>query len=85
MGKLSSMFEALEDDFTPAQREKIKQIIKDELQLNVIDRLQLNPLSVEPEKRRTGLIAYADGTNWDPGAGEGTYQYDSGGTWKQLF
>lgn len=30
---------------------------------------------VAPEKPRNGLY-YADGTDWDPGAGKGVYRYD---------
>ena len=28
----------------------------------------------EPEKPREGLLAYADGTHWNPGSGKGLYQ-----------
>lgn len=36
---------------------------------------------VAPSKPRDGMIAYADGTNWNPGAGgEGLYYFKSG-TW----
>lgn len=31
-----------------------------------------------PPKPLQGLLAYADGTNWNPGAGKGLYRYDSG-------
>lgn len=34
----------------------------------------------EPDKLFNGLMAYADGTNWDPGNGRGLYQYQNG-TW----
>lgn len=36
-------------------------------------------LHVEPEKPRVGRVAYADGTDWNPGSGEGLYVYKSGG------
>lgn len=32
-----------------------------------------------PEKPRVGLVVYADGTDWNPGSGEGLYVYKSGG------
>lgn len=34
---------------------------------------------VEPpvELRRDGMLAYADGTLWDPGSGKGLYRYNS--------
>lgn len=36
---------------------------------------------VEPPKPRTGDKRYADGTNWNPGQGEGLYYFD-GTVWK---
>lgn len=38
----------------------------------------------EPRKPRQGDIRYADGTDWDPGGGEGMYFYNSGGLWVKL-
>lgn len=32
-----------------------------------------------PDKPRQGRCYYADGTNWNPGSGEGLYLYTSGG------
>ena len=40
-------------------------------------------LHVEPSKPRQGLTAYADGSDWNPGSGEGLYRYD-GTTWHYL-
>lgn len=34
---------------------------------------QLEPLHAEPERYRDGMVVYADGTDWDPGSGEGIY------------
>ncbi len=31
--------------------------------------------NAEPDKLYDGLQAYADGTNWNPGSGEGFYGY----------
>ena len=36
-----------------------------------------------PKKVREGLLAFADGTYWDPGSGRGLYQYVSG-SWVKL-
>tara|TARA_R110000822_G_scaffold301108_5_gene424845 strand:+ start:1888 stop:5421 length:3534 start_codon:yes stop_codon:yes gene_type:complete len=47
---------------------------------NAQDIVWLRPLAVEPVKKREGMTAIADGTNWDPGLGAGTYQY-LGGVW----
>lgn len=34
---------------------------------------------IEPpaDYKRDGLLAYADGTNWNPGSGKGVYRYNS--------
>jgi hypothetical protein len=38
-----------------------------------------------PTRPRGGDIRYADGTNWDPGSGEGIYFYkESTSAWVQL-
>lgn len=42
--------------------------------------LDLRERFVEPEKRRTGMVVYADGTTWDPGSGAGIYTWD-GAAW----
>ena len=36
-----------------------------------------------PDKPRTGDIRYADGTDWNPGSGEGIYFYN-GTAWVNL-
>lgn len=39
-----------------------------------------------PGRIRAGVVAYADGTNWDPGYGEGPYFYrSSDDTWVPMF
>ena len=38
--------------------------------------LRVERIHVEPERPRGGDIVYADGTNWDPGSGEGIYFFD---------
>ena len=37
-----------------------------------------------PSKPRAGDVRYADGTNWNPGSGEGLYLYLSTGAWSKL-
>lgn len=44
---------------------------------------ELEELHSEPERLRTGLIALADGTDWNPGSGAGVYAY-YGGAWNKL-
>lgn len=47
------------------------------------DTLQLQTLAQEPEKPENGMIAYADGSEWNPGSGEGFYGYENG-SWVKL-
>jgi hypothetical protein len=37
--------------------------------------VKLETLHAEPAKPRDGLIVKADGTDWNPGSGEGAYCY----------
>ena len=43
----------------------------------------LEELNVAPKKPRTGLTVLADGTNWNPGTGQGVYTYYAG-AWHKL-
>ncbi len=45
--------------------------------------LELRASHVAPSKPRTGMIVYADGTDWDPGSGAGAYTWD-GSAWVLL-
>ena len=42
--------------------------------------LDLREVHVEPKRPRTGMIACADGTDWNPGSGAGAYRYN-GSAW----
>lgn len=48
------------------------------------DSIRLTVHHAEPDKPRAGHVYYADGTNWNPGSGEGVYYYTSGSTWAIL-
>jgi len=45
--------------------------------------LMLETLASEPAKPENGMIVYADGTDWNPGSGEGFYGYQAG-SWVKL-
>ena len=71
---------------------------KDDLGLYIVDELKrlgdilfnqatfrLERVHSAPDKPRGGDIRYADGTNWNPGSGEGIYFYkETTGAWVQL-
>lgn len=48
------------------------------------DFVQLNPQHRAPKRPRAGMLVYADGTDWNPGAGGGVYVFTLGGTWSKL-
>ena len=39
--------------------------------------------NVVPTKPRNGMLVYSDGTDWNPGSGEGFYGYEAG-AWVKL-
>lgn len=43
----------------------------------------LVPQNNAPARLYNGLVAFADGTNWNPGSGAGLYEY-RGGAWNKL-
>lgn len=45
--------------------------------------LYLEETFAAPAKLAAGMVIFADGTTWDPGAGRGVYWYD-GSTWNLL-
>ena len=51
--------------------------------INVSDGIQLDELTAAPAKPSDGMLVYADGTNWNPGSGEGFYGYENG-AWVKL-
>lgn len=38
----------------------------------------------EPEPLRPGRVVYADGTDWNPGSGEGLYRRTLANTWVKV-
>lgn len=46
--------------------------------------LQLSVTYVAPPKPREGMVRFADGTSWNPGAGRGPYVY-RGTAWVALI
>ena len=59
--------------------EQIERAVED-----FVDVLRLNKLYAEPNPKRDGMIAYADGTTWNPiSGGQGVYYYN-GSAWVKL-
>ncbi len=54
-----------------------------QVERTLADNLFLPQNNSPPAKPRDGQIAYADGTNWDPGSGEGVYAFFNG-VWNLL-
>lgn len=72
----NSVADALEYVFEELQK------VRDEFE-SARDILYLVERHTEPEKPREGMIALADGSDWDPGSGRGVYVYLSG-AWDPL-
>lgn len=53
-------------------------LIEDELK-----KLEMVTYNVEPSKPFEGMLVIADGTNWNPGSGQGVYWFD-GTSWNFL-
>lgn len=51
--------------------------------LNEFDVTKFTVLHVAPPKPVAGSLAFADGTDWNPGSGVGFYEY-RGGAWQKL-
>lgn len=63
-------------------------LVKLEERVRELERMQqnlliLNKIYSELPRLVEGTLVYADGTTWNPGAGEGLYQYKGGG-WRRV-
>lgn len=58
--------------------------ISGQLQVMELPYLLLVPQHVEPVKLYEGVVAHADGSDWNPGHGAGLYEYTDG-EWVPLF
>jgi len=62
---------------------KENQKISDELQSPDVDGITFKIWYTEPDKPRSGVLYYADGTSWtgDGASGEGFYRWSIAGAW----
>ena len=73
----------------PDDKEEFTRYTYDELTklndniVNGQESFKLDELNAAPPRPRNGLVVYADGTNWNPGSGEGFYGYVNG-AWVKL-
>lgn len=58
-------------------------LIANELSAPRAQLLTLDQLSESPARPVDGMLVYADGSNWDPGSGEGFYGRENG-SWVKL-
>lgn len=69
----------------PTESEALRTFLVDELR--TISEAMSTPIiefrNVAPAKPREGMLYGADGTNWNPGSGQGVYCY-YGGAWTKL-
>lgn len=77
-------------DYKPAEMpaiegvEPLRQYVADEfarLQVHLntpADFVVFRVNNVAPTRPTEGMVAFADGTNWNPGAGKGLYKYQAG-------
>jgi hypothetical protein len=64
----------------PARIEDVQAFLRIELDkiqsaLNATQDGNLDEITVAPEKPRNGMLRRADGTQWNPGSGQGVYCY----------
>lgn len=67
----------------PEDPEQLTEYLRRELlrisgQLETLASGQIDAVHAEPNKQRDGMIRYADGSDWNPGHGEGLYVYFNG-------
>jgi hypothetical protein len=73
----------------PQDQSRLGEYIYDELLqissvIRMIEEGRILPvLHVVPGKAREGMLAVADGTDWNPGSGKGLYEYRNG-AWAKL-
>lgn len=70
-------------EYDPLYLQEVLQEIFKQLSSLAPEVLILAPLNVPPDKVTEGMVANADGTNWNPGGGAGLYQYLSG-AWTKM-
>lgn len=68
------------DELRRYVEEEFKRVEESLVETTAVD---LRPVNVAPTRPRDGMLIYADGVNFNPGAGAGTYER-RGGAWVKL-
>ena len=76
------------DVFTGSSLTELRAFLETQLQRIAVEMadmvsVELRPISREPERPQDGMLIFADGTNFNPGGGAGTYER-RGGAWHKL-
>lgn len=61
----------------------VSQELVEMMRYTALEHVSLVKMSVPPSRPRDGMVVYADGTNWNPGQGEGVYARVAG-AWVKL-
>ena len=80
---ISSIIPGDEKDLPRVVGTELKKI-EQALELPLTDSIIIRELNVEPNKVYDGMIARADGTDWDPGEGAGIYEYQAAAGWVRI-
>ena len=75
-----STYPTEEADFRKWVFEELRKV---ETTFTSLDFATFKELHEEPSKPRTGMVVYADGSDWNPGDGAGSYVY-TGAVWVKL-
>jgi len=64
-------------DWTLKEFERIATALQEQVAVD------LRPVNAPPTRPREGMLVFADGTDWNPGAGRGVYVFNNG-VWVKL-
>jgi hypothetical protein len=85
---MSEVVARYEPDPIPSDPNKLSGYLEFELRrigtsLRAVEGVHLDSLHAAPDKPRDGMLVLADGTDWNPGSGEGFYGYYNA-AWNKL-
>ena len=72
------------DDLQEFLNREFRRVADMQDRIPVYDGIEYKVYITEPLNPQTGQIYYADGSGWNPGAGEGLYERTSAPAWVKL-